>query len=145
MDTEEAKRLAFKALAHAVADEPLEVADVLEVLGHGCTDNQMYGVCCGFANAGKQMLERLHGVRIGTGGAMVALRELVPGAAEQDPPQAFAVRFFAAASNGDDAMTLALFNAAVAAGGEQYVDSVCALLASVAGICRLALEAPACE
>lgn len=145
MDTEEATQLTFKALALAVADERDQVADVLDALGHGCTDNQMYGVCLGFANAGKQMLERLHGARIGPGGSMVALRELVPGAAELDPPQAFAVRFFAAASNGDDAMTLALFNAAVHVGGEQYVDSVCALLASVAGICRLALETPARE
>ncbi|MFG2722689.1 hypothetical protein ACGFW5_30985 [Streptomyces sp. NPDC048416] len=145
MDTEEASQLAYKALALAVADETDEVADVLDVLGHGCTDNQMYGVCCGFANVGKLMLERLYGVRIGADGPMVALREIVTGAAELDPPQAFAMRFLAAFANGDNDMTLTLFNVAVSAGAEQYVDSVCALLANVAGICRLARDTPARE
>jgi hypothetical protein len=35
---------------------------------------------------------------------------------------------------------MALFNAALHASGEEYVDSVCALLADVAGLCRLASQ-----
>ncbi|UZK54056.1 hypothetical protein NEH16_07745 [Streptomyces drozdowiczii] len=59
---------------------------------------------------------------------------------EADPPKAFAVRFLTAYANGDHDTCLALFEAALHASDEQYVSSVCALLADVAGIYRLALK-----
>lgn len=144
MDTEAATQLMFEALACAVANESGRAADALTTLGENSDAWQMYSVCCGFAEAGKQMLGKI-GLPVGADDSMLALQELVPGAAEKDPPNAFAMRFLTAYANGDTDMTWALFETAMFTSATEYVDSVCALLANVAGICRLAQEAPARE
>ncbi|MFJ2675085.1 hypothetical protein [Streptomyces sp. NPDC087525] len=138
MDHAEASKLIFTALTHAVAGDSDAAATSLESLGTQSDNNQMYGVCCAIAEAGKHVLPRLFGEQ--PADSMVVLQELEPGAALADPHRAFALRFLTAYANNDQPMTLALFDTALAAGGEQYVESVCALLAEVAGLCRLALD-----
>lgn len=58
---------------------------------------------------------------------------------DRRPPQAFALRFLVAYSNGDTDTCSALFGAALSSGDEQYPASVCALLSVVADLVRLAL------
>ncbi|MFF1958005.1 hypothetical protein ACFVWX_13565 [Streptomyces sp. NPDC058220] len=140
MDQAEASKLVFNALAHAVAGDSDAAATSLESLGTQSDNHQMYGVCCAIAEVGKRMMQRLFGEQ--PTDSMVVLQELKPGAAMADPHRAFALRFLTAYANDDRDMTLALFDTALAAGGEQYVESVCALLAEVAGLCRLALAQP---
>ncbi|MEV8396322.1 hypothetical protein [Streptomyces niveus] len=142
MDTEAASTLLFETLAHAVAGNSEQAATGLQTLGSQSDDNQMYGVCFGLANVGTMMLNRIYGERAPKpeNGDMWALHQLKPGAFDADPPQAFASRFLVAHANGDTDTAMALFNAALASEGDQYVDSVCALLADVAGLCRLARD-----
>lgn len=138
MDSKAVSELVLDALAFAVAGDSERAADALDSLGTASTNNQMYGVCCAIAEAGRHMLQRVLGKQ--PPGSMFALEELEPGTAERDPHRAFALRFLTAYANGDRDMTLALFDAALEAGGDDYVESVCALLAEVAGITRLALK-----
>jgi hypothetical protein len=104
----------------------------------------MYGVCCAIAEAGAFMLRKIYGDQAPTtpDDGMWVLQPLVPDAVDRDPAKAFSMRFLIAYANGDRDTTLALFDAALASGGDQYVDSVSSLLADVAGITRLALEQP---
>lgn len=141
MDDTATSQLAYDALARAVAGDAAGAATALQTIGQNSDEHRMYSVCCGFAEAGRLMLQRLYGDEAPTpGNGMYVLDELVPGAAQQDPPKAFAMRFLVAHANGHADTTLALFKAAAAASDEEYVDSVCALLADVAGITRLALK-----
>jgi hypothetical protein len=142
MDTDEASTLVFEALAYAVAGDAEHAAHNLTTLGENSDDNRMYGVCCAIASAGKHMLQKIYGDQAARPerGDMWAMEQLEPGALDRDPPKAFAARFLIAYCNDDEATTLALFQAALHSGGDQYVDSVCALLADVAGIARLALK-----
>ncbi|WP_413102263.1 hypothetical protein [Streptomyces sp. Inha503] len=142
MDQEQAARLTYEAIAHAVAGEADQAATNLITLGQGSDDNQMYGVCCAIAEAGAHMLRKIYGDRAPKtpDEGMWAIQPLKPGAVDENPPKAFAVRFLIAYANGDQQTTLALFNAALHSDGNQYVDSVCALLADVAGITRLAID-----
>lgn len=142
MDTDEASTLVFEAIAYAVAGDAERAASNLTTLGENSDDNRMYGVCCAIASAGKHMLGLIYGDQAAQPerGDMWVLQQLEPGALDRDPPKAFAARFLIAYCNDDEATTLALFQAALHSAGDQYVDSVCALLADVAGIARLALK-----
>lgn len=71
---------------------------------------------------------------------MFYIEELQPGTLSEDPPKAFAARLLLVYYNDDKDTAPALFRAALEAGGMQYVDSGCALVADVARIARLALE-----
>lgn len=139
MDKEKAASLIFEALAYAVAGEADKAATNLITLGQNCDDNEMYGTCCAIAEAGAFMLRKLYGDAAPKTPeqGMWVLQPLVPNAVDQDPAKAFSLRFLIATANGDRPTTLALFNAALGSGGDQYVDSVSALLADVAGITRL--------
>jgi hypothetical protein len=141
MDSRTASQLIHDALAYAVAGDAEGAATRLEQLGTQSDNDQMYGVCCAIAEAGKQMIRRLFGDAMNEH-SLVVLQEIEPGAGDRDPARAFAMRFLAAYANDDRDMTLALFDTALKAGGEQYVDSVCALLSEVAGLCRSALDDP---
>lgn len=132
----------FEMISLAVADEQDKAADKLTDLGERLDISGMYGVCCGVASVGIHAMTRMNG---GKGpdlarGDMWALAELRPGAATEDPPAAFAARFMVALGNNDRQASLALFDTALRAGPERYVESVCALLAQTAGLCRLALK-----
>ncbi|MER6191806.1 hypothetical protein [Streptomyces cyaneofuscatus] len=142
MDQQQTGDLVFEALAHAVDGNAAEAATALMTIGQASDNNRMYGVCCAIASAGTHALGLVYGDRAPKPGTtdMYVLQELEPGAIEADPPKAFAVRFLTAYANGDTATCMALFDAALRSSDDEYVDSVCALLADVAGIYRLALD-----
>ncbi|MFD7996876.1 hypothetical protein [Streptomyces mexicanus] len=140
MNLDDTAALVFEALAHAVAGNADEAARHLTTIGTNSDDNRMYGVCCAIAAAGEHALRQIYGDRAPRRelGDMWALEQIGAATVEDAPAQAFAARFLVAYSNGDKPTTLALFQAAL--DSEQYVESVCALLATVAGISRLALQ-----
>ncbi|MBT2379006.1 hypothetical protein J7E90_17030 [Streptomyces sp. ISL-111] len=142
MDQQQTGDLVFEALAHAVDGNAAEAATALMTIGQASDNSVMYGVCCAIASAGTHALGLVYGDRAPKPGTtdMYVLQELEPGAIEADPPKAFAVRFLTAYANGDTDTCLALFDAALRASDDEYVSSVCALLADVAGIYRLALD-----
>lgn len=142
MDAEAASVLVFETLAHAVAGNSDQAATGLQTLGTQSDNHQMYGVCCALGETGKLMLNRLYGDRAPKpeNGDLWVLEQIKPGALADDPPKTFALRFLVAYANGDTDTAMALFNAALASEGDQYVDSVCALLADAAGLCRLARD-----
>lgn len=130
---------AFHFAYEADADS---VATCLDEIGTSGDPLDMYKACCGFAEIGRAALTKIYGNRAPDRdrGEMFAIEELQPGSLTDDPPKAFAARFLIAYCNDDNDTAPALFRAALEAGGVQYVDSVCALVADVAGIARLALE-----
>ena len=141
MDQKETGDLVFEAIAQAVAGNTAEAATALMTIGQNADNNVMYGVCCAIASAGTHALGLVYGDRAPTPeNGMYVLQELKPGAMKADPPKAFAVRFLTAYANGDTATCVALFSAALRSSDDKFVDSVCALLADVAGIYRLALK-----
>lgn len=142
MDHSQAAELITEALARAIANDTNGAATALETIGQQSDDNQMYGACCAISSAGVHFLKQIYGARAAAMAKndMWVLEELEPGALAGNPPKAFAVRFLIAYANGDTSTCLALYNTALKASGEEYVASVCALLADVAGIARLALE-----
>ncbi len=141
MDQTQTGDLVFEALAYAVDGNADAAATTLMKIGQASNNSVMYGVCCAIASAGTHALGLVYGDQAPTPGTgMYVLEELKPGAMEADPPKAFAVRFLTAYANGDTPTCLALFEAALHASDEEYVSSVCALLADVAGIYRLALK-----
>lgn len=144
MDTGTASELVMEALAHAVAGESDEAAAALLTLGQRGDGNLMYGVCCALASAGEHSLRRIYGDHAPklASGDMWVMQQLQPGAPDDDPPKTFCVRFLIAYANEDTATCMALYQAAYDASDEQYVDSIAALLATVAGIIRLALVPP---
>ncbi|MFJ9448205.1 hypothetical protein ACIRRH_41275 [Kitasatospora sp. NPDC101235] len=142
MTEDETVTLIQQAIGSAVHGDVDTAARALETLGENSSNTRMYGVCCAIATAGARTLRLLYGSQAPTtdNGAMWATTELAPGAFAADPAEAFAMRFLVAYSNGDTDTCLALFETALAAGGEQYVGSVVALLAAVARLVRLALD-----
>ena len=142
MDTNTASQLIFEAIAHGVSGDRDGAIDRLNSVCENADGPRMYGVCCALAEAGAHMLRRIYGDQAPQAPAdgMFILQELKPGATDDDPAEAFSMRFLAAWANGDRDTTDALFSAAAKASNEQYIDSVCALFANVIGITRLALD-----
>jgi hypothetical protein len=142
MDSLAASQLVMDTLAYAVAGDADRAATALQDLGVQSNGNQMYGVCCALAEAGTIALRRIYGDQAPnpTFGDMWVMQQLVPGALEEDPPKAFSMRFLVAYANGHRDIALALYDAAYQASNDEYVDSVAALLATVAGITRLAIK-----
>lgn len=138
MDRHQTVALIQEALASAMEGNADGAATALQALGENTTSNEMYGVCCAFATAGKHALELLYGKQAKN--AQWVLEEIRPGSLGKDPAKTFSVRFLTAYASGDNETCLALYQAAVNATDEEYVDSVLALLADVASILRLALE-----
>jgi hypothetical protein len=142
VDTDTATELVMEALAHAIAGDVDEAATALMTLGQRGDGNLMYGVCCALASAGEHFLRRIYGDRAPQpeSGDLWVMQQLHPGVLAKDPPKAFAMRFLVASANQDTATCLALYEAAYKASDDEYVDSIGALLADVAGIGRLAIE-----
>lgn len=141
MNLDTTANLVFEALAHAVAGNADDAARHLITIGSQSDDNRMYGVCWAIASAGEHMLQRIYGDRAPhlEHGDMWVLQQLEPGSLDADAPKAFAARFLVAHCNADKETALALFQAALDSDGDEYVASVGALLAMVAGISRLAI------
>jgi hypothetical protein len=142
MNQEETSQAVFDMIGLAVDGDISGAATLLQNVGMASDTHRMYGVCCALAEAGKHVLRQMYGDQAPCPGTpdMFVLQELVPGATDQDPPEAFALRFLTAWANNDRDTTLALYNAALKGSDDEYVSSVGALLAHVAGLCRLALK-----
>lgn len=142
MNQEETAQAVWDMLGLAVTGNISGAATMLQNVGMASDTSRMYGVCCALAEAGKQVLHQLYGNHAPRPGTpdMFILQELVPGATDEDPADAFALRFLTAWANDDRDTTFALYDAALNASDEEYVSSVGALLANVAGLCRLALK-----
>lgn len=142
MTQTEASTMVYDALAAAVSDDIETSSGLLERLGADSDDDRMYGICCSIADAGLRVLTRMFGDRAPDleRGGMWTIQQFRTGALEDDPAQAFSLRFLVAYCNDDRATTIALYNTALKAGGDEFVRSVCTLLADVAGLCRSALE-----
>ncbi|MCI3153197.1 hypothetical protein ELQ39_15800 [Streptomyces sp. GB4-14] len=142
MDQDQLGQLVIRAFNAAVDRDLDRIADALDTIGNTGDPFDMYAACCGFAEIGKGALKKIYGDRAPRPdqGDMWVIEELQPGSLSNHPPKAFAARFLIAYCNDDRETPPALFRAALEAGPEQYVDSLCALLADVAGIARLALD-----
>ncbi|WP_329564686.1 hypothetical protein [Kitasatospora sp. NBC_01266] len=139
MTQDETVTLIQEAIGYAIDGDADRAATALETLGQNGTNADMFGVCCAIATAGRHALTLLYGERAPGEDGIWAMAEATPGALTADPPQAFALRFLVAYSNGDTDTCSALFGAALSSGDEQYPASVCALLSVVADLVRLAL------
>lgn len=141
MDKEATTTLLIEALVNAVDGNAHQAATALQTLGQQSDGNEMYGVCCALSEAGVIALRRIYGDRAPKPGTadMWAMQQLTPTAGD-DPAEQFSLRFLIAYANGDKPTALALYNAAYKASDEEYVDSIGALLATVAGITRLSLD-----
>ena len=140
MDTETASQLVFDALTHAVSGDAEGSFTAMQTLGQQSDGAMMYGACCGLAQAGTLMLNKFYGDQAPKPGeGMWAMEQLKPGA-PTDPAETFATRFLIAWANGDTDTCDALHLAAWKATDAQYVYSILALLTTVAGITRLALD-----
>jgi len=142
MDDNRLAELVQQAFHFALDANADRVAGCLDEIGTSGDPFDMYKACCGFAEIGRAALTKLYGDRAPDRerGDMFYIEELQPGALSEDPPKAFAARFLIAYCNDDKETAPALFRAALEAGGVEYVDSMCALIADVAGIARLALK-----
>ncbi|OKI22229.1 hypothetical protein [Streptomyces sp. CB03911] len=129
--------LVMEMIGHGMADDTDRTAEILTRIGNASTASEMYAVCCAIASTGTHALRRLYGV---SAGASWALEENVPGVLTDDPPRAFGARFLVAYASGDRPTCAALYRAATLATDEEYIASVCALLAHVCGIARLAAD-----
>lgn len=140
MDTRAASQLVFDALAHAVAGDVEGSFAAMQTLGLQSDGAMMYGACCGLAEAGKLMLTKFYGDQAPKPGEGIWVMEQLKSDAPTDPAETFGLRFLIAWANGDTDTCDALHLAAWKATDDQYVDSITALLATVAGITRLALD-----
>lgn len=128
------------AFAAAVEGDTDRAADALDAIGFNTNSQQMYGVCCAFAAAGTRAVQFLGPTFDPASGDMLALEEIEPGAAERNPQQAWAMRFFVAYANGDTAMTNALYATARQTGPQNFCESVASLLLVTAELGRTAVE-----
>jgi hypothetical protein len=132
LDNRTVSDLTIQAIAYGIAGDTDASAEVLTQIGRGTSSGQMFGVCCAMAAAAKEFVARTSSQEHVSGFWM--LQELKPGALMKDPADAFAARFITAHANGDDDTCLALFDAAWQAPGAQFVECLCALLATVVGL-----------
>lgn len=133
MTEQEATQAIWDLLGHAVEGRADEAAHALMAIGQDSTTARMYGVCCGIAEVGKEVLRKLYPHMIWEpNGSMWTLRQI--GSGDGDPADVWAARFLVAWANGDTANTDALFRAAVAGSNDEYIGSVCALVTTVAGL-----------
>ncbi|MFF0092773.1 hypothetical protein ACFYSF_22810 [Streptomyces canus] len=136
MTTREAAQLIHDALAAAMSGDVDRAAHCVATLGADSDANRMYGVCTAIAEAGHRALRLLYADKAPRPGTddMWVIQQLVPGALDRNPAQAFATRFLIAHCNGDTASTKAQFEAALMAGPDVFVGGVCRLVIDVAGL-----------
>lgn len=132
MTDEQATQAIWDMIGHAIEGRGEQAARALMRLGQDSDSPRMYGICCAIAEVGKVALRQLYPhMTWGRSGHMWAMQQLAPG----DPADVWAARFLVAYANGDRANTNALYDTACAGTDDEYGQSVCALLATVAGVC----------
>lgn len=132
MTQEETAATVAEVLSHGLQGDAEASWAALMRLGTSLNANAMYGACCGFAEAGKAALKQMFAPAAFAGGpGMYALTQLQHGA---DPEDLWAARFVVAHTNGDQDTTQALYDTALTAGPERFVDAVGALVTTVVGL-----------
>lgn len=133
MTDEQATKAIWDMIGHAVEGRAEQAALLLMEIGQDSDSPRMYGVCCGIAEVGKQVLRKLYPAMVwGPSGYMWAIKQL--GAGDGDPAETWAARFLVAWANNDTANTDALYRVAVDGTDDEYGSSICALLTTVAGL-----------
>jgi hypothetical protein len=138
VDTTRSARLVRDVIRHAVNGNVEEATRLLYVITQVSDNKQVYGVCCGAADAARQSLVRLFGHPSPEG--LWAMAAPDPAHEVRHPAHTFALRFITAYTNEDLETCRALYRAAAGAGAECYVHSVTALFGVTAHLARLALE-----
>lgn len=140
MEQQELLRLTMAALARAIDGDIDGAATAIIEIGQNSADGfDIFGACCGFAEAARQAMVKLNGgdpAKPDRRGGW-ALRPIAD-EDQVDAPLLFARRFIVAYANNDEETALALWRAALLASHAEYVASVASLLASAA---RLANQA----
>ncbi len=127
----------YSMMEAGISGDDTGAACILEELGGSLSPQEMYGVCCGVASAGKHFIETLYGAVADIDeGDMWCLQKEHSGDTQSDPAEDFAARFLITVANDDQDMALALYAAMLKGGGVQYVDSVCALVAATVSLGR---------
>ncbi len=133
MTDNEATKAIWDLLGHAIEGRGEQAAQLLMAIGQDSDTARMYGVCCGIAEVGREILRKLYpAMAWAPSGYMWAMQQIRPG--EGDPADVWAARFLVAWANKDTANTDALYRAAVAGSDDEYVGSICALVTTVAGL-----------
>ncbi|MCX4858299.1 hypothetical protein [Streptomyces canus] len=138
MDTHRRAQLVVDVLQHAVNSDFGRAMQVMSEIAAASDRRQMYGVCCGLADAARQTLVRLYGHPSPEG--LWALAAPDPEHGPQHPAHAFSLRFITAYANGDLPTCEALHLAAASASQEDYEHSVIALIVDVANLASVALQ-----
>ncbi|MGW1626309.1 hypothetical protein [Streptomyces sp. NPDC002172] len=138
MDTFRRSQLVLEMLRHAADGNPHETMRVLGDIARACDGQQMYGVCCGIADAARQSLTNLFGHPSPEG--LWAMAAGDPDEGCQHPAHTFALRFVAAYVNGDKEICGALYLAAYRASPADFGHSVTALIGLAGYLARAAIE-----
>ncbi|MEU6424062.1 hypothetical protein [Streptomyces spiralis] len=138
MDTPRRAQLVIEMLQHAVNGRHDDATSVLAQIAQACDGQQMYGVCCGVADAARQSLIRLFGEPSRLG--LWALAAPDPAEGPEHPAHTFAMRFVSAFANDDQDTCQALYLAAMRASANDFAHSVTALVGITAHITRTAVE-----
>ncbi|BBB01025.1 hypothetical protein RVR_8257 [Actinacidiphila reveromycinica] len=137
MTDEQATQAVWDLMGHAIEGRGEQAARLLAEIGADSDGPRMYGICCAIAEIGKATLRQLYPhMTWGPSGYMWAMQQLGPGS----PADVWAARFLVAYADGDKANANALWSAATAASGDEHVDSICALVTTVAGLAITALR-----
>ncbi|MFD3455797.1 hypothetical protein ACFWVC_26915 [Streptomyces sp. NPDC058691] len=143
METTRRAQLVMDVLRHAAAADHDEAMRLMGEIAQASDGNQMYGVCCGLAEAGRQALVRMYGHPSREG--LWALTAPDPADGLRHPAHTFALRFITAFINGDLPTCQALYMTAARASAEDYAHSVTAIVGYVARLAQIALEEPAAD
>lgn len=141
MDQDRLHQLTMDALSAAVLKDADRASDAITEIGASGDPFDMYAACCGFAEIAKRAMTKALGQKPDlAAGDMWILEDLKPSSPDKNPAETFAVRFMTAYANDDKDTVPALYRTALEAGPEQFVDSVCALLANAADLHRLSFK-----
>ncbi|MET7495079.1 hypothetical protein [Streptomyces sp900116325] len=130
-------KLVMDAIHRAVSCDFQIASNLMGEILRNSNGQQMYGVCCGLADAARQTLVRLHGHQGPE--TQWALASQEPDEEPRHPAHTFSLRFITAFANGDMETCKALYLAAANATADDYAHSVIALLGDVARLARRAL------
>jgi hypothetical protein len=115
-----------------------QVAPARSEIAAAAGGREMYGVCCGLAEAARQALIRLYGHP--SPQLLWALAAPDPADGPQCPARDLSLRFITASVSGDLPTCQALHRAAVSAGPQGYEHFLKALIAGVFHLTRVALD-----
>jgi hypothetical protein len=138
MDHTERKDLATQALSFTLAGNRTAALPLLDRIAVDSGPVQTYVVCCAFATAGAHAIRQLLAAEGLNPGGLVGVKP----PADDDPDRLFARRFIVAFTNRDYEMAKALFMAAYTAPGNQFQQSLTALLDEAADIHTAVCQAP---